>query len=900
MWQWAEENINLDTPNHEVALAYQSLALVYLHLASNAGRDDLLPDTIQFYHGALALHPKNDPNRVQIMNNLAAAYLMQHNTSTSNENSLEEAIRWAQGALLLRPRGHPRRWESLLALNVYLSEAYAMDRDQKIGTIMLENYRELYSVMPQGHQARPEALDKFGEFVLSQEVPRPSVAQIQEAIIAQREALAACDLGTSDHQRRASNLASGLDTLFQKRPDLFIIDEAIKLYEDVLSDLPREHVMRRDLLNNLANSYNRQFQHTHDLDTMQATLRVRREVLAADPSHPQRDFTHHSLGVALCNRYRRLGNRRDLEDAIHHLREALYLRPRGSSHWHTETVYNLALALLLNYKLIEDPSSLESSVTFFRMAYEDRSTSHAEYLDTISFFASALMVLSEKEGKEDALHEAIEICVRARRMVKDAQLSSKSRLLVTLGKALIQDYKTTLENITLNEAIVVLTEAEKFLSEGRDLVLEQLISALRLRFAIWNEQEDIYAIIRHTNSYREELKSISANDKLHAYLTLTTFQSLVKAEDFHDTDSLLTAGLRLLDQKPLDYPGRDLICAVLASDLLNKDLKSFDFIRATELMKQIIHVYPNSSRMAFDALLNLLQLANHILEEHDSNPEGWGRALLSTYVATIRFLPKVAYLGLEQRELLLSTRTQNMSSAAVSNALKLGEVKLAFELMEQSRAIFWQQSMRLRSKPSAFAGVPAVLADELQQILGHLAEKISSADEYIDSLTWPAWTRDSLTDSRRLSERAEDILEEIRSIPGLERFLIGPSFDEIRQLSMENYVVVLVFHEHVCQSHETMCEAIALAPGVPEPIRIPLSEVSYQLLIEVSACLEGANANYRSALEGGDSDRAMKMFAPSQRGPVRIAHKVLRDLWLSVVQPILVSLGLQVCILRRR
>jgi hypothetical protein len=126
--------------------------------------------------------------------------------------------------------------------------------------------------------------------------------------------------------------------------------------------------------------------------------------------------------------------------------------------------------------------------------------------------------------------------------------------------------------------------------------------------------------------------------------------------------------------------------------------------------------------------------------------------MLDVFIAVIRFVPKVTYLGLEHQTLLLKANTQNMTSAAVSHALMLGRVGLGLELMEQSRAIFWQQLMRFRSKQLVFADAPAALSEELQQILHTLSDKVASPYEYNDFFTLPAWTRTGLTESRRLSE----------------------------------------------------------------------------------------------------------------------------------------------------
>ena len=86
--------------------------------------------------------------------------------------------------------------------------------------------------------------------------------------------------------------------------------------------------------------------------------------------------------------------------------------------------------------------------------------------------------------------------------------------------------------------------------------------------------------------------------------------------------------------------------------------------------------------------------------------------LLGDYIATAGLLPRVAYFGLD-----IGSRLRALADAdklavnGAAHALILEQPQLAIELLEQGRAVFWSQHLRLRT---AFDALPSQLHQELR------------------------------------------------------------------------------------------------------------------------------------------------------------------------------------------
>lgn len=85
-------------------------------------------------------------------------------------------------------------------------------------------------------------------------------------------------------------------------------------------------------------------------------------------------------------------------------------------------------------------------------------------------------------------------------------------------------------------------------------------------------------------------------------------------------------------------------------------------------------------------------------------------ALLGVYTQTIDLLPRVAYFGLDiASRLRVWSNSDKLAADGAAHALNLHQPQVAIELLEQGRAVFWLQHLRLRTAfhallPSELAG----------------------------------------------------------------------------------------------------------------------------------------------------------------------------------------------------
>jgi hypothetical protein len=340
---------------------------------------------------------------------------------------------------------------------------------------------------------------------------------------------------------------------------------------------------------------------------------------------------------------------------------------------------------------------------------------------------------------------------------------------------------------------------------------------------------------------------------------------------------------------------RYLACVHHAILLLNHSFGHFDFPQAMKLLIEATDSPIDSQGAAFDMVMDALRDYNGQIEEElaqDETEEGtctWRAAVLDVYIAVIRLLPKVVYFGLDQRDQLVFTQSSRLTAiAAASHALALSKVGLALELLEQGRAVFWNQALRLRARDADFTGVSPHITAELKTIFNELDVLNNDANEWKTQVTRPAWARDSVAKARRQSVRAQHLIEEVRTEPGLDRFLLGPSYMITATLAGRcNMVVVLISHSRGT-SHPPVSEAIVITSPDQDPIRVLLPLATTPKLAGMSKDLQRSNNTYRSGVEAEmEASRGLRISHTPEHGDTT---EVLKKLWIAVVKPIINAL----------
>lgn len=172
--------------------------------------------------------------------------------------------------------------------------------------------------------------------------------------------------------------------------------------------------------------------------------------------------------------------------------------------------------------------------------------------------------------------------------------------------------------------------------------------------------------------------------------------------------------------------------------------------------------------------------------------EGDGALALEAYTVAVELLPLLAWRGLDRQvqEKRLATAS-GLAGEAAAWAIAAGRPERAVELLEQGRQVLWSQAVQTRSDLSALAAVAPRLAAELDQVRRDLDGAEMIADISVHAGGLPAFSAGDTGRRRRLVERWDRLLSDVRRKPGFEGFLTPLAFDVLRHAGADGAVVMV-------------------------------------------------------------------------------------------------------------
>jgi hypothetical protein len=137
---------------------------------------------------------------------------------------------------------------------------------------------------------------------------------------------------------------------------------------------------------------------------------------------------------------------------------------------------------------------------------------------------------------------------------------------------------------------------------------------------------------------------------------------------------------------------------------------------------------------------------------------------------------------------------------------------------------------------------------------------------------------------RMLNVEAEALISKIRAHPGLERFLLPPAFDSLMASLPSGFVVILNSSE--LGSHALLLSRTA---GLAKSLAVAATVSSFDLK-KARTRLPRDMESAEVIIEADEDMRAMKIAGRQ----VTTFEDVLKGMWISLVRPVLLALGLQV------
>jgi tetratricopeptide (TPR) repeat protein len=614
--------------------------------------------------------------------------------------------------------------------------------------------------------------------------------------------------------------------------------ESILLSREALQLRPVGHSERAESLSDLACGLLMSFSHNKEPLVLDEALELFRENLKLCPSgHLQRDTSLNRLAVALLYRFQDQGDFATLAELIFMHREVLLLRPVGHPLRYV-TLDNLAVAIRTSFSLQGFPELLSDAIALHRKAVDMVSKTHPDY----------------------------------------------ARITCNLAEALVRDFKQRGVLSILDESITLLRQALLLLPIGNDaywVALHRLAKALLARFEVDKNRDHLLESIA---LHREHLK-LGTLGQDYLQDSLGSLGRLLCKPECQSWEEALELFRKSVEICPYGAPARAQLLSDMSLCFLDPKSPFFDFSEGLSLLCEAhsnIFAHVNwRLRMASLDMQRVEAAYKHLMSQ-DPAPDqtlAFSTRILQLYDRVISLSPRAANFGLDHDARLHAVvGSDQLVRDAVARALFMNRIDQAVEILEGGRGLFWTQTLRLRA--TTFDGVPEEDHKELVRLLNVLDHGASPLNQIKKSTA----QRERDMEARRLlGEQVEALITRIRGYPGLDRFLLSPTFLTLLSALPDGFVAIVNASK---LGHHALL--LNRATGLASNLELKPLQFGFDPR-ELRTRLPRGTAFY-AAEETEMSGRGMRLVGRTNDN----LYDVLSALWNSIALPVINALQLQV------
>ncbi|KAF8132474.1 CHAT domain-containing protein [Boletus edulis] len=792
-----------------------------------------LEDAILSHRDAVHLTPDGYPGKPSRLNNLGNSFRARFER-LGELRDLEDAISTHRDAVVLIPGGHPDKPRHLNNLgNSFITHFEHLgelrDLEDAIST-----HRDAVHLTPDGHPDKSTRLSNLGNSFIIRFEHLGELRDLEDAISTHRDAIALIPDGHPYKPGMLDNVGISFITRFERLGELRDLEDAISMQRDAVHLTPDGHPDKPSRLSNLGISFRARFERLGELRDLEDAISTHRDAVHLTPDgHPDEPGRLSELGISFRVRFERLGELRDLEDAISRHRDAVHLTPDG----HTDKpshLNNLGISFIARFEHLGEPRDLEDAISTHRDAVHLTLDGHPDKPGRLSNLGNSFITRFERLGELRDLEDAISMQRDAVVLIPDGH-PDKPGMLNNLGNSFIARFKC--------------------LGELRDL--EDAISTHR----------DAVVIIPHGHPHKPGMLDNLGNS------FITRFERLGELRDLEDAISTHREAVVLTPDGHPDKPSR-------LNDLGNSCRARFESLRELSDLENALSLYSHAASVPigpisvrFRASRNWILCARRI--RHPS--------LLRAHSIAINLLPQLAWIGLSLTHRYAELkRGADVVREAAAAALDSGFPELAVEWLEQGRSIVWGELLQLRGSYEQLSSAHPDHARRLRELSAALDDASATREKPLstfsestdDAMHRAIHTLQQVADTHRtLAIKRDKLLQEIRRLPGFNRFLLQKDFSQLRASAHSGPVVVL-------NAAQRRCDALIVLADVDHVIHVPLPNFTFQRSIDLQGILKSF---LRNAL--------VERTGQVERWDRGTWESFLSPLWKSVVEPVMDALA---------
>jgi CHAT domain-containing protein/tetratricopeptide (TPR) repeat protein len=543
--------------------------------------------------------------------------------------------------------------------------------------------------------------------------------------------------------------------------------------------VPEAFLTKLDRLAHKAARFSKDFQHSHQLDSLNAAIRAFREMLALLPMNsPEYPPALSNLGSSLIDRYIHTGQLSNLEEGVQLCRRAVELIPNGSP-IPPDFQNHLGIGLGCLYEAIGQHAFLDEAIERFRDAvshpYSDASAL-PDYLNNLGF---ALRKRYHREGRLADLNEAVTVHKMA--VQKTSNSLRLAGYLNNLSFALRTRYNHTAQLDDLNQAIQHCEEGLAYSADDsvtQAYLFTTLAVSLRDRAVRTGNLLDLDASIELCMT---ALAKMSPNASNRAILLDNLGNGLrVRfgyTKTLSDLDDAITAHEEAVAQTQEGSPYLPGYLSTLGNALSNR----YDETGQAEDLENAKQVYARACELGLNIAPDRVVRCACNWARWALSRQAWSEVMTAfTYGSDATDKLRGVQLDRPGQEGILAL-SRGLASVTTYALAKMGNLPRAVEVIEQGRAR--QLAEALEQNRSDLEQLPTLgygdLYEQYQELCNQLTLRLPS--DSIEGMFDNRLIRmEHLETLERVSAKLEAVILAIQQIAGYEDFQAKPSYERIQ------------------------------------------------------------------------------------------------------------------------
>ena len=764
----------------------------------------------------------------------------------SNIEDVRRATRHASAALNLHPQDDNEKQTLQVNLGNMQFMEYRTSKDPTVLDEAVSNLRAGIHLPFKDGPGKISLLQNFWLVLKPKIVQAPTIRVVQEGIDTLREAL-----NTEDsYNHLGPDVFRDLLALYLMKFDLVDgypdLDSAIRVAENAIRFTPEDDPERETFSHNLATFLDHRFRLKENPEDLRRSIQIWRQLVdSSDPTPRRTRISLNGLGLALYNKYLLTGAVGDLDEALQISREAAEGVLDGDEA-QAAVLMNLGLKLAARFDLLEHDVDIEEAIDFGHKAVKAATNDH-DRLRFLNNLATFYCSRYEAVGNVADMDATVNIGRQVLEERSDDDYA-KYAYLGNLSSWLQDRYDATGALIDLQESI---DYGQQSVLDDSAPRMDQVINQNNLaeRLSRWytrtkevNSLDEAIALMRKVIDRAGSQHPMRANyiNNLGNYLG-TKFNH---SKHYEDINEAILLGNQILEDTPSNVPARANFLNSQGSRYHDKYTESSsreDLDNAIMFTREATKMVDPRHPTAVIFRNNLGMLLRERFQKYNTNEDrdeakiclqealdhqagpliariqagmlgGRLHAEDREWTASFKVLQAAVILlrRVSPRSIARDDQQQNLrglsgiSALACSVALEAGKTASeSLEILESGRAIISGLSTQMNEDVSKLL----VLRPEICARYKDLREKaLSSSRVDVENDTDEKGNRTNQFPEKLLSggrqpayeatrklfgvlEELDKIEDEVRAIPGLDRFQLPPSSDQIMSMASRGPIV---------------------------------------------------------------------------------------------------------------